>query len=163
MATLVVAQMMVFNHIHLLGYATPMPYVYMLLLFPMNSNRSVVMLWGFVCGLLCDIVSLTPGIGAAAMTLAACIQPPLLRAMAPKDAVEDMQPSFHSMGFWLYFRYAMVVTIIFALAYFLLAAFNFFHPQDLAISFASSWALSFVLCLLFEALRGKKEDNRESN
>lgn len=147
--------MMVFNHIHLLGYATPLPYVYLLLLFPLGSNRSAVMLWGFVCGLLCDIVSLTPGIGAAAMTLAACFQPPLLQLMAPKDALEEMEPSIRVMGFWLYFRYAFIITAIFSIAYFLLTAFNFFHVRDLGIALASSWALTLVICLLIEAVRSR--------
>ncbi|MBQ7443187.1 MAG: rod shape-determining protein MreD [Bacteroidaceae bacterium] len=155
LAALVVAQMMVFNHIHFMGYATPLPFVYLVMLFPMGANRSAVMLWGFTCGLLTDIVSLTPGIGAAAMTLAACIQPPLATLMAPKDAVEDLQPSMRTLGFWPYFRYALIITGVFTIAYFALTAFNFFHLRDLAIATAASWALTLAICLLMEALRSR--------
>ena len=155
MLALVALQMVVFNYIHLFGYATPLPFVYLLLLFPLGTDRWSILLWGFVCGLLCDITSLTLGVGMAAMTLVAFIQPPLLQLMIPKDAVEDMQPGYGTMGFWGYFRYALLLTLIFVIAYFLLQVFNFFHPLDFLISMLSSWALTFFLCLTFEALRYK--------
>lgn len=155
LVALVAAQMMVFNYIHLFGYATPLPYVYLLLLFPLDSSRWSVLLWGFVCGLLCDFASLTPGLGAASMTLTAFIQPLLLRAMAPKDALEDMQASYHTLGGWGYVRYAAILTLLFTLTYFLLLSFSFFHAIDLAISFASSWLLTLVLCLAMEKVRGR--------
>ena len=153
--TLVVAQMMVFNYIHLWGYATPLPYVFFILLFPLGTERWSILLWGFVCGLLCDMTSLTLGVGMAALTLTAFVQPPLLQMMAPKDAVEDMQPGYATMGLWSYFRYALVLTFIFCCAYFLIQTFNFFHLIDLLIAFGSSWALTFVLCLAIEAVHYK--------
>ena len=158
LVALVVTQMMVFNHIHLMGYATPLPFVYLLLLFPLGTSRWSILLWGFVCGLLTDIVSVTPGVGAASMTLTAFVQPVLLQLMAPKDAVEDMQAGYDTMGFWGYLRFALVITILFALAYFLLLSFNFYHLVDLAIAFASSWALTLVLCLVIEALRSRSTE-----
>ena len=160
MVALVAAQMMVFNHVHIMGYVTPMPYVYLLLLFPLGTKRWTVLLWGFSCGLLCDIVSLTTGVGAAAMTAAAFIQPPLLQLRAPKDAVEDMQASFTAMGFWPYVRYATEVTFVFTTTYFLLQSFNFFHLVDLTISFLSSSLLTLLICVAIEGVRvGRSRKN----
>ena len=153
MLALVALQMMVFNHVHIAGYATPLPVIYLLLLFPLGTQRWSILLWGFACGLLTDIVSLTPGICSAAMTLAAFIQPPLLAALAPKECPEDMQPSFKSMGFWPYAYYALLLTLVFSLTYFIVQAFNFFHIVDLAIAFASSWALTLMLALAIEGAR----------
>lgn len=153
MVVLLATQMLVLNHIHLFGYATPLIIIYFLLLFPLGTSRWSIMLWGFVCGLLADMVTLTPGVGAGAMTLAAFIQPQLLLAMRPKEAAEDMQASFHTMGFWSYARYCSILTFIFCLAYFLLQVFSFFHIVHLAISFIGSWLLSFVLCIAVEAMR----------
>ena len=155
MLGLVLLQVMVFNHIHLFGYATPLISVFFLLLFPLGTERWGILLWGFLCGLLCDITSLTLGITMASLTLAAFIQPPLLQLMAPKDSPEDLQPGFDTMGFWGYVRYALVLTVLFVVAYFLVQYFNFFHPLDFAISVISSWALTFVLCLVFEGFRYK--------
>ncbi len=157
MVVLVAAQMLVFNHVHLLGYATPLPFVYFVLLFPLGTERWSILLWGFFCGLLTDIVSLTPGVGAGAMTLTAFFQPPLFQLMAPKDAVEALQPSYAAMGFADYARYAAILTFVFTLTYFLLLSFSFQHLADLAIAFGSSWVLTLVLCLIFEGFRKKKD------
>ena len=160
MLALVAMQMVVFNYIHLFGYATPLPFVYLLLLFPLGTDRWSILLWGFVCGLLCDITSLSLGVGMAAMTLVAFIQPPLLQFMIPKDAVEDMQPGYDTMGFWGYFRYALLLTFIFVIAYFLFQVFNFFHPLDFLISMLSSFVLTFFFCLTFEAISYKLSTQR---
>ena len=48
---LVIAQALVFNHIHLFGYATPMPYVFVLLILRHGTPRWVYVLTGFVTGL----------------------------------------------------------------------------------------------------------------
>ena len=155
MLALVAAQILVFNHVHIYGYTTPLPFVYLLLLFPLGTERWNILLWGFVCGLLCDITSLTLGVGMAAMTLVAFIQPPLLQLMLPKDAVEEMQPGYDTMGFWGYFRYALLLTFIFVFAYFLLQVFNFFHPLHFLISMLSSWLLTLIFVLAIEAMRYK--------
>ena len=155
MLALVAAQILVFNHVHIYGYTTPLPFVYLLLLFPLGTERWNILLWGFVCGLLCDITSLTLGVGMAAMTFVAFIQPPLLQLMQPKDAVEEMQPGYDTMGFWGYFRYALLLTFIFVFAYFLLQVFNFFHPLHFLISLLSSWLLTLIFVLAIEAMRYK--------
>ncbi len=156
MLALVAMQMLVFNHIHLLGYATPLMSIYLLLLFPLGTKRWTILLWGFVCGLLVDMVSLTLGVCTSAMTLAAFIQPPLLKAIEPQNAAEDMQASFHTLGFWTYVRYAAVMITVFMVTYFLVQAFTFFHLKDIALDFVGSWLLTLVLCLALEATRSRK-------
>lgn len=155
---LVVLQMVVFNHIHLLGYATPLFFVYFVTLFPLGTSRWSILLWAFACGLLADITMLTPGAGAAAMTLTALIQPPLLESMRPKDAPEDMQASIHLLGFWHYAYYCGILTLTFTLAFFLLQFFTFFHIEEMAITWAGSWGLTFILCLLAENIRSSKKE-----
>ncbi len=156
LVALVALQMVLFNHIHLFGYATPLPYVFLLLLFPKDAPRWGVLLWGFACGLLCDVVSLSLGIGAGAMTLTALVQPVFLRLFAPKDSAEDLQASFYSLGMAAYCRYSALTTLVFTLAYFLLLSFNFFHLKDFCIACVSSWLITYLFCLAFEALRDKR-------
>lgn len=154
---LVALQMLVCNHIHVMGYATPLLFVYFVTLFPLGSSRWSVLLWSFACGVLADITMLTPGAAAAAMTLTGLIQPPLLQAMQPKDAPEDMEAGFHTLGFWTYAYYCALLTLVCTLMFFLLQFFTFLHVVDMAITWGGSWALTFVLCLLVENIRKKKE------
>ena len=69
MLGLVALQVLVMNHVHLLGYATPLIYVAFLLYFPLNTSRVEILLWSFALGLTIDIFSNTPGIASSAMTL----------------------------------------------------------------------------------------------
>ena len=153
---LVALQVLVCNHIHFLGYATPMLYVLFLVWLPLNANRTGNIIWAFMLGLVIDILSNTPGEAAGAMTLAALVQWPLLHATAPKDCLEDMVPSYKSMGRWNHIRYIFLLTLVHHAMFFLLESFSFFHLTEVLISFGASLALSFVLMLTLETLRHGK-------
>ena len=156
MVGLVALQVLVCNHIHFLGYATPMLYVLFLVWLPLNANRTGNIIWAFLLGLVIDILSNTPGEAAGAMTLTAFVQWPLLHASVPKDCLEDMVPSYKSMGRWNHIRYIFLLTLVHHAMFFLLESFSFFHLTSVLISFGASLALSFVLMLTLETLRHGK-------
>ncbi|MBQ7571307.1 MAG: rod shape-determining protein MreD [Bacteroidaceae bacterium] len=156
MLGLVALQVLVCNHIHLMGYATPMPYVVFLATFALNESRIGNMLWAFVLGLLVDMFSNTPGEAAAAMTLAAFVQWPLFHAMAPKECVEDLVPTYQSMGRWRHVRYISVLVFVHHATFYLLESFSFFHIEETLIAFASSLALSLFLILTLDSMRHGK-------
>ena len=54
-------QVLILNHIHLFNVATPLVYVYFILLFPRNQQRWVSILLAFFLGLILDSFSNTPG------------------------------------------------------------------------------------------------------
>ena len=85
---LILAQTLVFNHIHLMGYATPMPYVYALIMLPHGTSRWIYVVLGFALGLVVDTLSNTVGAAAGALTLVGLVTPLLLRAFAPDDKME---------------------------------------------------------------------------
>lgn len=153
MLALIGLQVLVCNHIHLFGYATPMPYVLFLAFFPLNANRIGNMLWAFAMGVIIDSFSNTPGEAAASLVLASFVQWPLLQAMAPKEVAEDMLPTYKSMGRWNHVRYLFILTLIHHAAYYLLESFSFFHIRETFISFAASLSLTFVLMLIIDTLR----------
>ena len=59
---LCLAQALVLNHINLFGCATPLLYVYFILLFRHDYPRWGTLLWSFFTGLCIDIFSNTPGV-----------------------------------------------------------------------------------------------------
>ena len=85
------AQVLVFNHIHLFGYATLLLFVYFVVMFPRNYPRWAMLLWSFFLGLFADLFSNTPGIAAASLTLIAFAQPYLLDLFIPREAPENMR------------------------------------------------------------------------
>ena len=152
MLGLVALQVLVCNHVHLFGCATPMLYVLFLVYLPLNANRIGNMLWAFALGLLVDVFSNTPGEAAASLTLAAFVQWPLLKAMVPKDSLEDMVPSYRTMGAWNHIRYVTLLAIVHHGAFYLLESFSYYHTIDVLISLGASLTLSLVLMLTMEML-----------
>lgn len=158
MLVLAALQVLLFNHIHFNGYGTPLVYVALLLYIPANANRIATLLWAFCMGTLMDTFANTPGISAAALTLAAMVQPGLLNASLPKEALEDLVPSYRSMGKWNHMRYLTILLLVHHLAYFALESFSFFNIRELGISAGTSLAATWLVITIIETLRGKKQE-----
>jgi len=93
---LILAQVLVLNHIHLFGYATPLLYIYFVISFRRNYPKWAILLWSFMLGLTVDGFSNTPGVAASAMTLVGLIQPYLLELFMQRDSEDDFQPSIRT-------------------------------------------------------------------
>lgn len=153
---LLLLQVLVFNHIHLLGYATPIVIVYFTLLFPDNAPRGVTLLSSFFLGLVFDIFSNTPGMASFSMTLVAFLQPTLLALCHPKeDENEVFNPSLSTMGRLSFSVYMMLGILIFCSVFFLLESFSFFNWKDLLLNICGSSLLSFLFIFAIDSLRPK--------
>ena len=156
MLFLAALQVLVFNHVHLFGYATPMVYVAFLLTFALNASRIGLLLWSFLMGLAVDVGSGTPGMGAAATTLLGMLYQPLLRVMSPRDSADDLVPTYSSMGIAPHIRFVALLVTVHHAVFYLLEAFTFHHPVQLLIAFLASTALSLALILVLDTMRRKK-------
>lgn len=142
-------QVLVCNHIHLLGYITPLVIGYMVVCFHRNTSRVSILLWGFSIGLLFDIFSNTAGMASAACTLIAMFQPGLLEMFTPHDAAEDFTPTFNTLGFWSYTFYVLFLMLILNGAFYLLDAFtlNDWPLTVLAIMGSSVMSTFIIICI----------------
>ena len=151
---LVLAHTLVFNHIHLMGYATPMPYVYALIILPHGTARWIYVVLGFCIGIVIDTLSNTVGAAAAALTLVGLLTPLLLRTFAPDDKLEEeFTPSIKTMQWGGFLKLAVVVTLIHTLVFFLLETFSLFDALEILIKVGSSTALTVIFMMTFEKLR----------
>lgn len=107
---LVLLQVLVLNHMHINGYATPFFFIYFILKYNSGVSRNVLMIWAFLLGLTVDILGNTPGMNAAAATVLAFMREPVLRLVTLRDSVEDFEPGIKSMGFSPFFRYILLCT-----------------------------------------------------
>ncbi|MBR1446633.1 MAG: rod shape-determining protein MreD [Alloprevotella sp.] len=158
MLLLVGLQAVVFNHVHFFGYATPMPYVYLLLILPSTTPRWAFLLIGFLLGLTCDLFTNTPGMAAAATTALAFVLPPMLRLFVPRDFDEDamLLPSVSTMEWWPFMRYALFAVLLHHALFFILESFTFFRPLSLLLDTLGSTLLTLLLIAIFEALGSAK-------
>ena len=72
-------QILIFNNINLFGYLNPYPYVLFILLYPVNSNKSVLLLSSFTMGILLDMFCNSGGIHTMASLVLAYIRPSLFK------------------------------------------------------------------------------------
>lgn len=152
-------QVLVFDYIHLWGYATPLLGVMVVVYSPLSDNRVTNLVMSFMAGIVMDMFTNSPGVAAASMTLASFVQHPLLEMMVPKDSDENMLPSWHTMGMSSYSAYLAIMLAVYHLAYFVLEVFSFINPVDMIISIVSSYVLSFILAMSFELFRFAKKGN----
>ena len=151
---LILAHTLVFNHIHLMGYATPMPYVYALIILPHGTARWIYVVLGFCIGIVIDTLSNTVGAAAAALTLVGLLTPLFLRTFAPDDKLEEeFTPSIKTMQWGGFLKFAVVVTLIHTLVFFLLETFSLFDAIEILIKVGSSTALTVIFMMTFEKLR----------
>lgn len=72
-------QVIIFNNIDLFGYINPFPYVLYILLFPVNGNKTILLVTSFLLGLLLDMFCNSGGVHAAASLTLAYIRPNLFK------------------------------------------------------------------------------------
>ena len=102
-------QVLIFDHVHILGHATPFVAVYFVMLFNGESNRSEILLWSFAMGIIADTFTNTPGVATLSLTTLAMIQPWLLKFHSNTEDEDDVPvPSAAKMGWGPYMRYISV-------------------------------------------------------
>ena len=148
-------QVLVFNHVHIFGYATPMPYVYFLLILPVSTPRWAYVLSGFVLGLLIDIFANTPGMAACALTLTGLFTPWLVNVFRPSDDDETFAASRKTMEWSGFTKLIVAAVSLHCIAFFLLETFSFVDFHEILIQIVSSSLLTSLFCVALELIRVK--------
>ncbi|MDO4211450.1 MAG: rod shape-determining protein MreD [Bacteroidales bacterium] len=151
---LLLMQVLVFNHMHFLGYATPMPFIYMLLIMHNETPRWVYIILGFTLGLLIDIAANTIGECASVATLLGLITPHLLNAFSPSDRGDDgFFPSAITMKWGGFLSYVTAASFVLCSLFFIIENFSFFHLGDLLLDIISSSAITILIICAIEQVR----------
>ncbi len=153
--TLFLVQVLILNHVHLLGVGTPLLYVYFVITFRRNFPKWLVLVSCFLLGLLIDIFSNTPGLAACVMTLVALAQTYLIELVVPRDSAYDLEASTKALGFSKFVTLSTLLTLLYCLVFFALEAFNFFDVLLWLARSAVSTVLTIVLILAIESVRSR--------
>ena len=76
---LLAAQVTIFNNINFLGYINPFPYILFIILYPVNGNKSGLLVASFLLGLLMDMFWNSGGVHAAACLVLAYYRPAIFK------------------------------------------------------------------------------------
>ena len=151
----VLAQVVVLGRIHLFGCATPLLYVWMVILFPRNYPKSGILLWSFMLGLVIDTFFNTPGVAAASLTLIAIMQPYFFELFVPRDSVDNLEPSVANIGLLKYATYVSVIVVVYCMVFFLLEMFSMADPLQWIACVVGSAALTLAFIFTFEIVRSR--------
>ena len=158
---LVLAQVIVFNHICLFNVAVPMVFIYLIIRLPITLSLNWVLTIGFFLGLLVDVFSDTYGMNALACTVLAMLKRPVLRLYVPRE--EDLtrpEPSMLSLGTGVYMKYLLSMTLIYCTLIFLIEAFTFFNPLQLVLRIVFSTILSLFIMLGIDSIMTPRSEKR---
>lgn len=157
----VLIQILFLNHIHFLRMATPFLYLYFLLKLPNGIARSRMLLLSFITGLVIDAFTNTPGMHAAACTLAGFVRDPLIRFLIGKDLPEGLYPSFRTFGYGGFFRYTFAVVAVHHLILFGIESLSLFDPLFLVLRVLSSMVMTILLLFAAEAFNLESQRSGE--
>ncbi len=158
---LVLAQVIVFNHICLFNVAVPLVFIDLLVRLPITLSVNWMLTIGFFLGLIVDIFSDTYGMNTLACTIEAMMRKPILRLYVPRE--EDLtrpEPSMYSLGTATYLKYLLTLTLLYCSLIFLIEAFTFFNPVRLLLRIVFSTILSMALMIGIDSFMTPQSEKR---
>lgn len=158
---LVLAQVIVFNHICLFNVAVPMVFIYLIIRLPITMSLNWVLTIGFFLGLIVDIFSDTYGMNALSCTVLAMLRRPVLRLYVPRE--EDLtrpEPSMLSLGTAAFMKYLLTMTLIYCTLISVIEAFTFFNPLQLMLRIIFSTILSLIIMLGIDSIMTPRSEKR---
>ena len=158
---LVFLQVSIFNNIYILGIATPIIFIYLLIRLPISMNDNWTLTIGFLLGLTIDIFSNTLGFNALSCTVLSFAKNGILKLYRPKDDdITNIQPTIKNIGFWPYFKFSLTFAILYCTLVFLIESFTFFNLERLILRIIISSFVSFLIILGIDYLIGRKREKR---
>ena len=150
---LLLAQVLVLNRIQLFHCATPLLYIYFIIIFPRRYPRWAILLWSFAMGLAVDMFNNTPGVAAASATLIGFLQPWLIELFLPREAEDNIKSAARTLGVGHFVSLSLILTIIFFMVFFAIELFSFATWSYWLQCAGGSALLTFVLMMALESLR----------
>lgn len=152
---ILLVQVLVLNNLNLGGYINPWLYVLFILILPVETPNWLLLVFGFVTGLIMDAFLNTIGMHASATVFLAFLRPLFLRFLAPRDGFEPGSlPVPSHFGFAWFLKYAIVSVAAHHLFLFIVEAFtleNFFVTLWKTILSSLATLLVIMIAQLFSS------------
>lgn len=147
-------QVLVFNRLSVWG-GVALVYVYVLAKFPVEMNRSLQVIVGFLTGLVVDIFCNTPGMHALAASTAMWLRTPILRMFVDSQDFNMGVPGIIRPGMAVFSKYILVLFLFHILVLYFIEAFSLFQPGVLFTKIIVSLILTFVISFSLEVFQRK--------
>lgn len=145
--SLFLLQIIIFNNINLFGFVSPFPYVLFIILFPVNGNKSALLISSFFLGLLLDIFSNSRGIHTTASILLAYFRPSIFK-FAFGVSYEYQTIKLNDTLTPERFSFLFVAILLHHLILFILEAFQFSLIFDILLRSITSTAFTIIISII---------------
>lgn len=152
---LILLQVLVFNHISFMGYATPYLYIYFIIKMPIGTNRNLLMLLAFALGFIIDIFNNTPGQNAAATVFAAFVCRPIQELFFAREDFDHFIPNLTTLG-GAFMKYASTIVLIHHAILISISYFSYFNLPIIILRIISSALLTSIIIFALEGISVKK-------
>jgi rod shape-determining protein MreD len=158
---LVIAQSVIFNHIALFSVALAFVFIYFIVRLPITLPTPQVIAISFLIGAVIDVFSDTPGMHAMACTFLGTARRTVLRLYVSRE--EDItrpQPSIRSLGFAVFAKYVLTMSLVFCIVVFFIEAFSFFNFPLMLLRIVASTLLTSALLIAADSFAYRSSEKR---
>lgn len=144
---LLATQIIVFNNMNFFGFISPFPYVLFIILYPVNGNKSGLLLASFLLGLIMDMFSNSGGIHATACLALAYFRPFLFK-FSFGLSYEYQTVKLNDVLTPERFSFILLSVVIHHLVLFILEAFQFSFFWDILLRTLLSTVFTIIICII---------------
>ncbi|HCF03998.1 rod shape-determining protein MreD [Flavobacterium sp.] len=140
-------QVIVFNNINLFGFISPFPYILFIILYPVNGNKSGLLVASFLLGIILDMFSNSGGIHTTASLLLAYFRPSIFK-FAFGVSYEYQTIKLNDTLTPERFSFLLVAVVLHHLVLFIFEAFQFSLLWDILIRTLLSSIVTLIICII---------------
>ncbi|MFV8376425.1 rod shape-determining protein MreD [Flavobacterium sp. LB1P62] len=144
---LLAVQIIIFNNMNFLGYISPFPYVLFIILYPVNGNKSGLLIASFLLGLIMDMFSNSGGIHTTACILLAYFRPYIFK-FSFGLSYEYQTVRLNDVLTPERFSFILMSVVIHHLVLFILEAFQFSFILDVLLRTLLSTVFTILICII---------------
>ena len=143
---LLAVQIIIFNNMNFLGYISPFPYILFIILYPVNGNKSGLLIASFFLGLIMDMFSNSGGIHTTACLVLAYFRPFIFK-FSFGLSYEYQTVKLNDVLTPERFSFILLSVLIHHLILFILEAFQFSFVLDILLRTLLSTVFTLLLCI----------------
>ncbi len=146
-------QVTLFSRVALLGWLSPYPYLWVLLLYPVQWPRWTSLLFGFTVGLILDMFLNTGGMHASACVWVMAIRQPVLSILVPQSSYEeDINFNIEDMEIPRFATYAGILILVHHAWLFAIEIFRFSKLPTALLKSVPAAFMTLVFVMIFRML-----------
>lgn len=144
---LLAVQIIIFNNMNFLGYISPFPYLLFIILYPVNGNKSGLLIASFLLGLIMDMFSNSGGIHATACLILAYFRPYIFK-FSFGLSYEYQTVKLNDVLTPERFSFILLSVVIHHFTLFLLEAFQLSFFLDILLRTLLSSVFTILICII---------------